>query len=134
MERKETVVNKNIKLSKLWQLIFFITLISCLASCYNNIYFGKGFFEAGPTNKIKTENWEKLKIGMTKKEVIDLLGDSPSKHIISVHSPEKSSNAFEFWEYEYRSSPISIPHPKAYVVYFNQKGLVSKLREPMNTE
>lgn len=124
-------MKKTINLFKLWRLIYVIITIGCLASCSNNIYFGKGFFAPGQTSRIKTENWAKVKIGMTKKEVVDVLGDSPSKHVISVDSSKKKSNTLEFWEYEYRSSLLSEPHPKAYVIYFTKEDLVSKIREPI---
>lgn len=105
------------------KLILSLFVLCCLQSC-NNMYLGKSLFMEGPTTEINIEKWKSLKIGMTKEEVISLVGSPPFQKIVD-------GAIYEFWEYEYHASLLSDgPHPKAYVIYFNKDGKVAKMREP----
>ena len=130
MEKKGIVVNKKYYLHNACKLFGCVLFLLYFASCSNNIYFGNWLFEKGPTQNVDIEQWKRLKIGMTKMEVISLLGDSPSKHEFSVDSQERNENTNEYWEYGYKSSLLAGPHPKAYVVFFNREGTVLRIRGP----
>lgn len=103
-----------------------VILTSCLFfGCFANI-----LLKPGPTNNINPADWEKIKIGMSKEQVKKILSCCPSQKKISVGDSDKST--LDFWEYDYRSSPLSGPSPKAYVVFFNEEGLVYDLRAPID--
>ncbi len=80
---------------------------------------------------MEKENWNKIKIGMTKSEVFRLMGIAPSVHYLSVDSQKENICEIEFWEYGYKSHFYSvIPHSKSFAIYFNTNGIVTKLKEP----
>ncbi len=109
----------------------FLHLIVIILTSY--LFFGcfaDVLLKPGPTNNINPTDWEKIKIGMSKEQVKKILGDYPSQKKISVGDSDKST--LDFWEYNYRSSPLSGPNPKAYVVFFNEEGLVCNLRAPID--
>ena len=115
----------------IFKLALFLMMPFLLAGCFADV-----FLEPGPTNSINPFSWKKVKIGMSKDQVRDLLGDAPSQHEISIGDIDKpqTKSMIEYWEYNYHSPPFGDPHPRAYVIYFNEKGLVTKLREPINTD
>ncbi len=103
-----------------------VILTSCLFfGCVANI-----LIKPGPTNNINPADWEKIKIGMSKEQVKKNLSCCPCQKKISVGDSGKST--LDFWEYDYCSSPLSGPSPKAYVVFFNEEGLVYDLRAPID--
>lgn len=80
------------------------------------------------------ENWERLKPGMTKAQVEDLLGEPSSRY-----EPRKENGkvviAEERWQYGDNLSTLatgavfpSEAHPRAWVVYFDEKGQVTSFR------
>jgi len=80
------------------------------------------------------ENWSRLKPGMTKTQVEDLLGEPSSRY-----EPRKENGkvvvAEERWQYGDNLSTLatgamfpSEAHPRAWVVYFDEKGNVSSFR------
>ena len=80
------------------------------------------------------ENWGRLKPGMTKVQVEDLLGEPSSRY-----EPRKENGrvvvAEERWQYGDNLSTLatgamfpSEAHPRAWVVYFDDKGQVTSFR------
>ena len=80
------------------------------------------------------ENWQRLKPGMTKTQVEDLLGEPSSRY-----EPRKENGkvviAEERWQYGDNLSTLatgavfpSEAHPRAWVVYFDEKGAVTSFR------
>ena len=80
------------------------------------------------------ENWERLKPGMTKVQVEDLLGEPSSRY-----EPRTDNGrvviAEERWQYGDNLSTLatgavfpSEAHPRAWVVYFDDKGQVKSFR------
>lgn len=120
MGLKGLVVNK-----RFFGSIIMLIFIIIFESCTNSNYLHNNFLE-GPTSNVNIENWRKIKIGMTKEQVIILIGNSPSQHSIPNNNDSCASSVF--WEYGYQS--LLGPHEKAYVVFFNSDGLVSALQEP----
>ena len=100
-----------------------------------------GLFDEGPIKKVNLAGWEKLEQGMTKQQVIELLGDSerksgPSKVTFGEGEEKEEISIPERWEYNYTIG-ISLfggVHDKAYVVYFDKKGLLDYWREPIHKE
>jgi len=95
-------------------------------------------------------NWSGLKVGMSKQEVIDLLGISPSRSepIKFQRSPGESpldtivgtviagwllDGWYERWHYgEFEMfENLLVPSEEAFVVYFDSKGRVVRYRRPL---
>jgi len=81
--------------------------------------------------------WKQVRTGMTKPQVLALLGEAPRQmqgESSSVVAPRKAE-PFEFWEYGYVSAfGAPVPHDRAYVVSFDHDGRVSSVREPIEGE
>jgi outer membrane protein assembly factor BamE (lipoprotein component of BamABCDE complex) len=103
---------------------------------YVRYFFLQDMFREGPTKKVNLAGWQKLEVGMTKQQVISLLGDAASKR-----GPETTTMSDrvtydpEYWEYNWTSGiPIlAHPHPKSYSVYFDKEGRLAGWREPEPT-
>jgi hypothetical protein len=93
--------------------------------------FAKGIFGPGKITAVNLDGWEKMRVGMTQEEVIKLLGDSSSKRKFTV-SGDNFSSTQRFWEYNYKSGILQSPDPRAYVVFFDSKGIVTSFRAPLN--
>ena len=89
--------------------------------------------EPGKIQTVNVDGWKMMKVGLTKGEVIKLLGDSASKRQIDVNDDGFSSTQ-QFWEYNYKSGVFQGPDSRAYVVYFNSEGVVTSFREPQDTK
>ena len=103
-------------------------------------------------------NWSRLKVGMSKEEVIELLGESPSRSIpgstdsienfitfiTDANLPEPiaqelaDDNFFDNFRYEHWHygkfgflENLIVPSDNAYVVYFNKDGQLVSFREPL---
>ena len=101
-------------------------------------------------------NWSNLKVGMSKDEVVNLLGESPSKSQPGKIQASPDSNmlqtyigmtfvkyfipdlwrdlCYERWHYgEFEMlENLVFPSDKAYVVYFGSSGKVVSFREPIH--
>lgn len=89
-------------------------------------------FKPHAIKAVRPEAWAELRVGMTKKEVIKLLGDSPGKGgPNTLEACGKKVTLPEFWEYNWTDGlAIFEPATKAYAVYFDAQGKVSKFRAP----
>ncbi len=81
------------------------------------------------------ENWDRLKPGMTKTQVEDLLGQ-PSSRFEQRADNGKVIVPEERWQYGDNLSTLatgalfpSEAHPRAWVVYFDEKGQVRAFRK-----
>jgi hypothetical protein len=86
-----------------------------------------------PVRNVDTQAWASLQVGMTQQRVIEILGDAPSKHKSepSQMGTTQDSDQLEFWEYNYSYGLFApVPHPKAYVIYFDQDQKVTSFRGP----
>ncbi|MBU1853468.1 MAG: outer membrane protein assembly factor BamE [Candidatus Omnitrophica bacterium] len=85
--------------------------------------------------RVDLDAWGQLQKGMTKEDVIALLGDSHSKTspVITAESNKTSSVDKEYWEYNWTDglSGVFGPSLRAYVVYFDGQGKVVSFREPV---
>ena len=82
---------------------------------------------------VDTQRWAQLKLGMTKEEVQNLLGEAPSKQNIEPSDKSKLSDQTfrEFWEWGFTYGILApVPHEKAFAVYFDQDGKVSSFQSP----
>jgi hypothetical protein len=119
--------------------IFSAVVLICLAGfIYFQFFFtlDLDLFEEGPTKQVNLEGWAKLKEGMTREQVIDLLGDSSTKWgpgTFTIGDDEYATS--ERWEYNWTIgfSLFGGVHPKAYVVYFDENGHLASWREPLET-
>ena len=80
------------------------------------------------------ENWDRLKVGMSKVQVEDLLG-APSSRYEPRAENGKVVVAEERWQYGDNLSTLatgavfpSEAHPRAWAVYFDEKGQVTSFR------
>jgi hypothetical protein len=80
------------------------------------------------------DNWDRLKVGMTKTQVADLLGEPSSRYEPRADNG-KVVIAEERWQYGDNLSTLatgavfpSEAHPRAWVVYFDEKGNVRSFR------
>jgi len=80
------------------------------------------------------DNWDRLKVGMTKTQVADLLGEPSSRYEPRTDNG-KVVIAEERWQYGDNLSTLatgavfpSEAHPRAWVVYFDEKGNVRSFR------
>ncbi len=93
-------------------------------------------FSEGPTTKVNLAGWHNLEVGMTKEQVISLLGNAPSKSVPEIMKESGKTIYFpEFWEYNYTSGLTLIPqpHPKSYHVYFDKQGRLANWGGPEAT-
>ncbi|MBI4219741.1 MAG: hypothetical protein HY682_06315 [Chloroflexi bacterium] len=94
-------------------------------------------FGPGPIRSVSPGAWARLRVGMTKDEVVFLLGDAevksgPGKTEVAGRPALMTPELWpEFWEYNWTDGfPIFSPSDKAFVVYFDSQGRVSSFREP----
>lgn len=86
-----------------------------------------------PLPKVNLEGWARVHVGMTQQEVVELLGEAPSRHKLepSPNDTQEELHRLEFWEYNYTHGFLApIPHPKAYVIFFDRLGKVTLFTEP----
>jgi hypothetical protein len=86
-----------------------------------------------PVAPVKPGTWSHLRVGMTKQEVSELLGEAPSRSQgqLDLASPPGSVEALDFWEYGHASAMLApFPDDRAHVVYFGRDGRVLKFRAP----
>jgi hypothetical protein len=120
-------------------LIVFGTLVLIVlvgGFIYLKYFFTLHLFEDGPTKNANLSGWTKLEEGMTKDQVISLLGDSWAKSGPGSFTLGGTTNTTpERWEYNWKIGLglFGQVHPKAYVVYFDQDGKLSSWREPIET-
>jgi len=97
--------------------------------------FVEGIRHPHPAAAVNPDAWKQLHTGMTKQQVLALLGEAPRQmqgESSKVGAP-KIIEPWEFWEYGYVSAfGAPIPHDRAYAVYFDQDGRVSSFREPID--
>jgi len=111
-------------------LVVFVSLAGLI---YVRFFFEFNFGE-GPAKRVNLAGWAKLEKGMTRKQVIHLLGDSHNKAGASTFTiGDDEFETSERWEYNWT---VGIPlfgevHPKAYVVYFDVDGKLATWREPI---
>ena len=82
---------------------------------------------------VDTQAWARLQAGMTQQRVVEILGDAPVKHKSepSQKGTRQDSDRLEFWEYNHTYGLFApVPHPRAYVIYFDQHEKVTSFREP----
>jgi hypothetical protein len=88
----------------------------------------------GPIHSAPEEGWARLRIGMTRDEVIALLGRSESEcgPVMTDMEPNPAVVVSpEFWEYSWTDGlPAQSPSDKAYVVEFDLQGRLSAFRKP----
>jgi hypothetical protein len=83
-----------------------------------------------PLPGVVAQRWAQLKVGMTKEEVQKLLGDPPSKSVVS-----NASSRSEFWEWGFTYGLLGpVAHEKAFAVYFDPDGKVSSFHSPQVAE
>ena len=95
----------------------------------------KRMMEPYALSTVDMQAWTGLTIGMTKEEVIALLGDPPAKNKEERNAEQNYTDEeldrLEFWTWNYTYGLfVPVPHPKAYVVYFDQAGRISGFRAP----
>lgn len=100
---------------------------------YFHYFFKFDIFKPGPIKGVQPEAWAKLQVGMTKQDVIALLGESP--HKVGPGTTEtdgkKEIVMSEFWAYTWSEGlDIFGPSDKAHAVYFDSDGKVSSFRAP----
>jgi len=100
---------------------------------YFHFFFKLHLFEPGPIMGVQPEAWAKLQVGMTKQDVIALLGESPRKFgpTTTETDGKKEITMPEFWAYTWSEGlDIFGPSDKAHAVYFDSDGKVSSFRAP----
>jgi hypothetical protein len=125
---------------KLKWLLFALVALIVVAALGGFIYFKYFFtldlFKEGPTTEVNLAGWQKLEKGMTKPQVVNLLGDSSVKYGPGTYTLGGATNTTpETWEYNWTVgfSWLGEVHPKAYVVYFGDDGKLALWREPLET-
>ena len=100
---------------------------------YFHYFFKLDLFKPGPIMSVQPEAWAKLQVGMTKQDVIALLGESQRR--VSTGTTEidgkKEITRPEFWAYTWTEGlDLFGPSDKAHAVYFDSDGKVSSFRAP----
>ncbi len=116
------------------------------------LFGGCSIYEKNPQYKA---NWSKLKIGMSKQEVIEIIGKSysrsiPKKFYTGGNIPDPNLPRFmakklpneqffynfryEVWQYRKFDlfNNLRFPSDNAYVIYFDKDGKVASFREPLS--
>jgi len=126
-----------------WGLLVCLLLVVGYFWCANNELrnqIGKKIVDGMLTRevqKVNLEAWRSLKVGLSRQEVIALLGDAPCKKRMAPDSKlpftsEELKN-WDVWQYDFCSpliSGIDGAASRAYVVMFNSDGKVSSFKEP----
>ena len=100
---------------------------------YFHYFFKLDLFKPGPIMGVQPETWAKLQVGMTKQDVIALLGESQRR--VSTGTTEidgkKEITRPEFWAYTWTEGlDLFGPSDKAHAIYFDSDGKVSTFRAP----
>jgi hypothetical protein len=108
------------------QMISLTCLILSATGCTSLDLFGPHSL-----GKVSPEAWSKLKVGMTKKRVTALLGESGSRSGPTEMEETDVMWTPEHWEYGWTNG-LSLfgPSSKAHVVYFGEDGRVASFRGP----
>ncbi len=131
-------MKKRVKIALLLILVLLVT-IPVAGYIYLEYFFELklelSLFEPGPIKSVDPLAWQKLKIGMTKQEVIELLGKSDRKSgaaTLEVNGKHPTVNR-EFWLYNWSDGFDFFPNSKAYVIIFDENAKVKMFREPLVT-
>jgi hypothetical protein len=103
------------------------------AAVYYRYFFLRDMFREGPTKKVNLAGWQKLEVGMTKQQVISLLGNAASKNGPGTMTMNgETTYDPEFWEYNWTAGLTLFPHPhpKSYHVSFGKEGKLASWGEP----
>ena len=94
------------------------------------------FFGPRPIPGVQPEAWAKLQVGMTKQEVIALLGEPPSRTGPGTTEADgkKEPTSIEFWQYTWWDGLFSGPSDKAHVLYFHPDGTLFLFRGPVTAD
>lgn len=88
-------------------------------------------FESHSLGEVAPEAWSQLKVGMTKQEVVGLLGESLGKSGPTRLKERGLALVPEHWEYGFGGGLSSFsPSPKSHVVYFGEDERVLSFRGP----
>jgi hypothetical protein len=84
---------------------------------------------------VNAGTWQQLRLGMTKAEVTQLLGEAPRRAgptLVRTVADGREQVLPEFWEYGF-VAPFAAPDPdpRAHVVYFGQDGKVISITTPL---
>ena len=110
------------------KLLIISLFLSSLLSCYNFEFLGEG-----PIKNVNLGGWEHLQKGMTKKEVIQLIGDSHSKIGPRVlETKETQYKSLEYWEYGWSKGiqDMGSVSDKSYIIYFDQNEQLLSWKAP----
>ena len=110
-----------------------LAVVCVAALVYFQFFFHIDLPEPGPVNSVNLAGWEKLEIGMSRQEVSSLLGE-PGSQRTTKRGEGDDTTVIEGWEYNWTSGFFGDPHPKAYVVFFDEKGKLTSWREPAEKE
>lgn len=86
---------------------------------------------------VSEQGWQQMSVGMTKAQVMALLGDSAAKHDPATTTVNGKTVAIskEYWEYNWTDgvslAALLAPSDKAYVVYCGSDGTVTSFRRPI---
>jgi outer membrane protein assembly factor BamE (lipoprotein component of BamABCDE complex) len=100
---------------------------------YFHFFFELDIFNPGPIMGVQPEAWAKLQVGMTKQDVIALLGESQRQvgPTTTETDGKKEIMMPEFWAYTWTEGlDLFVPSDKAHAVYFDSDGKVSSFRAP----
>lgn len=93
--------------------------------------------KGGPASKPDPKAWQRIHIGLSREEVMAILGQPATK--TKSNSPDgtgtRSNSSHEWWEYGY-SSPIGTGavDPRAYALFFDGTGHVTSFQEPSESD
>lgn len=103
---------------------------------YLRLFFNP--FSPGPVKGVDPAAWTKLAPGMTKEQVVALLGDAPCKSGTITITSEDGTEQFsppEYWHYTWSNGIDFLGPPgQAHVVWFDGKGRVVSFRAPVPPE
>ncbi len=83
---------------------------------------------------VDDQAWQRLRIGMSKQEVVQLLGEAPRRvgpTSVVGGQPSAAETLPEFWEYGFVAAfGTPVPDARSYVVLFASDGRVTAFRKP----
>lgn len=95
-------------------------------------------FGPGPAPEVDVAGWEKMELGLTSREVRQLLGGyGYMVHVGGIQpSDGPSTKVSEVWQYNWHGGGFLLKniHDAAYVVWFDMSGLVSAFRPPVGSD
>jgi hypothetical protein len=115
--------------------VLFALAISAGWIAYAYYEISHNLFAAGPLPAVNPASWSKLKVGMTQAQVAALLGRSRYQAGRATTTVKGITIQIvpEYWEYNWTDGlEIFGPSAKAYVVYFDNAGRVSRWRSPVS--